>query len=169
MSELNQDTDSGQFLPGNVWRFKQGKSGHTPRFSAATMRQQTIECVQYCKAEEKPLTWSGLASFLGLSRNGLDLYRKGKVGAKSQLAAIRDTLLGFETLLEQQYEEKLIDSPQGIQKALAAIDQRKWGDTKEVQQQSVPSIQVILSPGPLTDRLEQHGVTVQHAAIGHES
>ena len=172
MSELNQDPETGQFLPGHTWKappWKPGKSGHTARYTPGRLRTVCTEYIEQQAINDKPLTWSGLAWFMGISRQALTRYYKGDIGLDKP--GIVHTLEIMRTAIEAQREEMLVNkdyATAGVIAALRSQDPDTWGDKAQAQQANTPSIRVILAPGPLTDRLEQHGVQVQQT-IEHES
>ena len=153
----------GQFLPGNIWRYKPGQSGHPARYNYKSMRLKVIEFVEQQHEHDKAITWAGLAFYLGMSRNGLDRYRHGDI--KKDSTAIVGLLSYYETAIEAQREAMMTDrqyATAGVIKGLQAIDRDKWGDKTEVSHDIKQQISVIVQPGSaLAERMDKAGVTLE--------
>jgi len=163
MSEIAKSAD-GRFLPGNPWRYRAGSDGRPARFNYNTMRTKIIEFLDRQTEAEKPLTWAGLAAYLGISRHGLDLYRDGKVLDKTKTSsAIVDMLAFYQTLMEADKESKLQSKEYATSGIVFALkNQHGWTDTQHVEHTGQAPIQIaITSDSPLRGRLERAGVIVE--------
>jgi len=163
MSEIAKSAETGQFLPGNPWRFPLGNSGRLPSLTASGVSDGMTEYVDRRIIEDKPLTWAGLALHLGITRAMLDRYHKGEVKNVRGGAAIVSMLSIFRTAMEAQMEERLPNkeyATSGL--ALIAKNLHGWTDSQHVEHTGQAPIQIaITSDSPLRGRLERAGVIVE--------
>lgn len=82
---------------------------------------------QYCKQENEPVTWTGLALFLGFSsRQSIDEYQK--------YDGFSDSVKRAKALVEWHYELRLCgDKPTG---AIFALKNFGWKDKQEIDHSS---------------------------------
>ena len=81
----------------------------------------------YCKEEDEPVTWTGLALFMGFSsRQSIDEYQK--------YDGFSDSVKRAKTLVEWHYEMRLCgDKPTG---AIFALKNMGWSDKQELSHTS---------------------------------
>lgn len=81
------------------------------------------EYAAYCKAENEPATWTGLALFLGFSsRQGIDEYQKYE--------GFSDSVKRAKAFVEMEYEKRLCGtSPTG---AIFALKNYGWSDRQDI-------------------------------------
>ena len=163
---ITKDEESGKFLPGNTWRYRPGDHGHVARYSYRSLSLTIREYLQDCLNTDKRYTWAGLAVYMGITRQGLDDYRKAKykTNDKHKISAILDY---YATHIEGQLEEKLTDrqfATSGVIRALEVLDRDKWGDNKKIDIDVKQQISISLDPdSALAKRLNGAGVTIdQH-------
>jgi len=164
MSEIAKSATTGQFLPGNPWRYRAGADGRPAKYNHNTLRQKVMEYRDAQLDEERPLTWAGLAAYLGITRQGLDLYRQGKVLDKTKASsAIVGVLEYYQTLMEADKESKLQSKEYATSGIVFALkNQHGWTDTQHVEHTGQAPIQIaITSDSPLRGRLERAGVIVE--------
>ena len=84
---------------------------------------KVLEYHQYCKTEQEPVTWTGLALFLGFSsRQSIDEYAK--------YDGFSDSVKKAKTLVEWEYEKRLIQGhPAG---PIFALKNMGWSDKQEI-------------------------------------
>ena len=84
---------------------------------------KVLEYHQYCKAEQEPVTWTGLALYLGFSsRQSIDEYAK--------YDGFSDSVKKAKTLVEWEYEKRLIQGqPAG---PIFALKNMGWSDKQEI-------------------------------------
>ncbi len=159
MSEITTDPQTKQFLPGNIWRYKPGQSGKPARYNYKSMRKHVIRYVTERSEAALRCTWSGLAVYLGMSRGGLDAYRRGEVGKDK--SAVQAMLEYYESHMESELEEQLTNKDrytQGVPLALRAIDRDKWGDDKKIEVDIRQRIEIAIDPNSqLAQRLAKAG------------
>lgn len=131
------DQKTGQFLPGNQWKmppWRKGQSGHTARYQPNSLANKCAEYIQLRESENKPLTWSGLALHLGISRPALDKYAKGKIGKDK--AGIVSVLEYMRSFIENQLEEKATDkdyATSGVIRLLEVMDTERFKPKDEIE------------------------------------
>ena len=160
--QLNKDITSGKFLPNNRWRYKSGQSGRIAKFNYRSLRNAIVAYTAQQVETDKRFTWAGLARHMGITRHGLDAYRKGEVGTDNKgMTAMLDY---YVTLMEEQLEERLDDrryATQGVLAAVRAIDPDKWGDHKKLDIAVQAQMSVVLpTGGKLKQRMIDAGVTI---------
>ena len=161
----NQDPVTGRLLPGNTWKapaWRPGKSGHTARYTPGNLVTVCTNYIEQQVENEKPITWSGLAWFMGLSRRALDQYRKGNTGKDKP--GIVATLEVMETAIESHLEQGMTDGTVPVQAALARLrtmDRDRWGDTVKHDVAVQQTIQIAITPTmpKLAQRFRDAGVT----------
>ena len=159
MSEITTDPQTNQFLPGNVWRFKKGKSGHPAKYTYKTIRVAIIAYINQQVGQTQRYTWAGLAEYLGMTRDGLTSYRKGEIG--KDRPAIVYALNCYRTAMESQLEQRLTDrqySTAGVIRALEVQDRETWGDHKQIDIDIKQRIEIAIDPdSQLAQRLAKAG------------
>lgn len=82
---------------------------------------------QHCKATEEPITWTGLALYLGFSsRQSIDEYMK--------YDGFSDSVKRAKTLVEYAYEKKLHGT--AAAGAIFALKNMQWSDKQEIDHTS---------------------------------
>lgn len=86
--------------------------------------QKVIEYQEYCKEENEPVTWTGLALFMGFSsRQSIDEYQK--------YTEFSDSVKKAKTFVEWHYEMRLCgDKPTG---AIFALKNMGWADKQQLE------------------------------------
>jgi len=167
MSEqpITQDPKTNQFLPGNIWRYRPGQSGHPARYNYKSMRLKVIEYIESVDDPEeyaKCLTWSGLARYLGMSRKGLDRYAAGEI--KKDTSAIVALLDYYKTLMEDQKEYRLQSKDYSTAGVIFGLkNQHGWRDEKHltVEGEVKHELSMVVEGMPkLAQRFENAGVTI---------
>lgn len=158
MSEAKDRNEKGQFLPGNRWKmppWRPGKSGHTARFTPNRLITVCSAYIDHCDTLSKPLTWSGLAVFMGISRPALDRYAKGEFGEDKR--GIVSVLEYMRSLIESQREERLHDKDYATQGLIFALkNHHGWRDEKHLNVEGqVKQALIVQLPPELTAHLEQ--------------
>ena len=163
---ITQDPVTNQFLPGNIWRFRKGQSGHPARYNYKSLRLKVIEHVEHVLTytgefktiAHQTLTWAGLARHLGMSTDGLAMYRDGQIG--NDKPAIVAMLKYYKTLMEEQKEGRLEDKDFSTAGVIFSLKHHHgWEDKTimDIQQQ----ISISLDPdSALAKRLNGAGVTI---------
>ena len=166
MSEVVTHDENGRLAKGNVWRFRAGSKGQPPRFNYNSMRTSVIEYCETRAQEERPFTWSGLASYLGVTTQTLYRYWHGDV-ADSIIGkdAICDMLDYYRTIMESQQEERLSDkeySTSGLIFAMKNQFSDRWTDTKHIEHtNNQQQIHIVIDPNSqLASRLDNDSVTI---------
>lgn len=162
-SPITQDPKTGRLLPGNIWKappWRPGHSGHTARFTPGRIVTVCTEYIEQQITNTEPITWAGLAWYMGLSRRGLDKYSKGEIGKDKP--GIVHSLDLMKTYMEGELESKLTNrehATSGVIKALQAIDREKWGDNQKVEIDIKQQISIAIDPdSALGKRLNKAGV-----------
>jgi len=169
-TEQHKDHDEqGKFLPGNKYlsvnAFKKGSSPDRPNKWTVTEAVDIVaEYLQSRLDDGQWITWAGLRLRLGISKEGLDNYRKGEYGKteedKKAYVHIFDM---FSTVIEDELETELrrkTGQVSGIIFALKNQFHTDWRDEKylTVDDNKLRTIQVIMPFGSaLAKRLEQAG------------
>lgn len=145
--------EKGQFIKGgaNPWRMPAWRPGQTGR-PAKYKSPKTVAniCQQYIEqqvAEDKALTWSGLARYMGMARPSLDAYAKGEIEQASP--GVSTVLQYMKTVIEEQREERLTDKGYATQGLIFALkNHHGWRDEKHltVDQTETQQVQLVLSP-----------------------
>lgn len=82
---------------------------------------------QHCKATDEPITWTGLALYLGFSsRQSIDEYLKYE--------GFSDSVKRAKTLVEYAYEKKLHGT--AAAGAIFALKNMQWSDKQEIDHTS---------------------------------
>ncbi len=162
---ITKDPVTGHFLPGHVWKappWRPGQSGHTARYTPGRLVTVCTEYIEQQVENTEPITWSGLAWHMGLSRRALDKYSKGEIG-KDRLGIVH-TLDIMKTYMESELETKLTNrehATSGVIRALEVLDRDKWGDNKKIDIDVKQQISISLDPdSALAKRLNGAGVTI---------
>lgn len=94
---------------------------------------------QHCKAEDEPVTWTGLALYLGFSsRQSIDEYQ--------YYEGFSDSIKRAKTLVEYAYEKRLHGAnPTG---AIFALKNMQWSDKQEIDHRSGDGS---MTPAPIVD------------------
>ena len=151
MSEIAIRGDNGQLKPGHPWRYKESESGHPIRYAPKTLM---LKCKAYIEEQtqiDKPLTWAGLARYLGMSIQGLTRYRKGEIG---KTETIRTTIVAyleyFGTCIEEQLEGQ-VDAKFRLTNQYA----ERWKDTKHVHVDTVHHTAVVMLEPELVSKMSK--------------
>ena len=158
--------EKGRFLPGHQWKapaWRPGQSGHTARYTPGKLANVCAQWIEDKTTNDEPLSWSGLALHLGLSRPALDKYFHGEIGQDKQ--GIVYTLEVVRSFIENWCEDRLASkeySTAGLLARLRAMDSKTWGDHKTVDITTEQrSISVVLSNMPeLEQRMRDQGVLI---------
>ena len=166
MSEvITQDPKTGRLLPGNIWKapaWRPGESGHTARYTPGRLVTVCTTYIEDRLKQEQPLTWSGLALHMGLSRKALDRYSQGEIG--KDRPGIVATLDIMKSHIENQLESKLTDrehATAGVIRALQAINRDRWGEKQTVDIEVKQQISIVVDQGSVLEkRFINAGVTI---------
>lgn len=97
------------------------------------------EYYHHCKREEEPVTWTGLALYLGFSsRQSIDTYQ--------EYEGFYDSVKRAKTLVEYSYEKRLCET--GAAGPIFALKNFGWRDKQEVDLSSTDGT---MSPKPAID------------------
>ena len=171
----NLDQKTGNFLPGNTWKmppWRKGQSGHTARYQPNSIVTKCTEYIEQQDEADKPITWSGLALHMGMSRPALDKYAQGKIGKDT--AGIVSVLEYMRTVIESRLEHQVTSkeySTVGVLARLRTIDER-WQDTKNVNVdvQETQQIQIMLDPkSELAKRLGTNSSVIIEGEVTDDS
>ena len=137
---------NGQFIPGGVnpWRmpaYKPGQSGHTARYTATRLANVCAEYMANRNGQRS--TWSGLAAYLGISRQALDRYAKGEFGKDTR--AIVAVLEYYRTLMEAELEQRLTSKDHATQGVIFALkNQAGWRDEKHLSVEQTQTQRLVI-------------------------
>ena len=161
-----------RFKAGNEWRFKAGEPSARKGMSlySAHRLQRTIpEYIRIASTDNRRLTWSGLATHLGLTTAGLSKYRKGDAGrSEADKVAIVEVLGYYESLIEAQLEECLVDkdyATRGIVFALTNQFSDRWSETKTIKHETTDQRLIVQLHPDLAAKLEKSaGESISYTA-----